>query len=129
MVLPDQITTREYQKFVDVSPGETAVRVTGQNFQTVPSGLTVGGKITEVIVTDSAWAPLPAAAFANRNQLNIQNESAFNIKIRYDNVPAGYVGVTIASGSERQYAIKDTITIYAKFEPGGSGTIQVEELA
>lgn len=40
MSLPSQLTDREFQKFVDVSPGETAVRVvlSGELSGFVPSG-------------------------------------------------------------------------------------------
>lgn len=126
MALPEQITTREYQKFEDAGLNKTAVRVTGTSR---PTGLIIGGKITEVTLSDSSWTALPPVALAERNQLNIQNETAFNIKIRYENTEPSYKGVTIASGSERQYAISDSIIIFAKLEPGGSGAILVEELA
>lgn len=94
-----------------------------------PSGLTVAGLTTTVSLNDSSWNALPAVALANRNQINIQNETAFDIKLRYDNTFVGYAGVTVASGSERQYAITDDIIIYAKMAPGGSGNITIEELA
>jgi hypothetical protein len=93
------------------------------------TGLTIAGKITVVTLNDATWTALPAVPLANRNQINLQNESSFDFKLRYDNVFAGYAGVTIASGSERQYGIRDTIVVYAKWAPGGSGTITVEELS
>lgn len=93
------------------------------------SGLTVAGKVTEVALNDTTWTALPAVAFAGRNQLNIQNNLTFDMKINYSAATVGYVGVTIASGSERQYAITPTIVMYGKLEPGGTGSITVEELA
>jgi hypothetical protein len=129
MPLPQQIVDREYQKFEHIAPGETAVRVTSTGIPVTPSGLTIGGFITVVALNDSSWVALPPVPLTNRNQINIQNETSFDFKIRYDNTFVGYAGVTIASGSERQYAIKDTIIIYAKMSPGGSGSITVEELA
>lgn len=92
------------------------------------SGLTLGGLITSVVLNDVTWTALPLAALANRNAMSIQNVSAIAIKINYDNATVGYVGVTIAPGSERAYDISDTITIYAK-SASGTPTIQIEELA
>lgn len=93
-----------------------------------PAGLTVGGKITLVGVNAVTWTALPVSALLNRNALSIQNISGIDIKINYDNATVGYVGVTVASGSERFYSITDTILIYAK-SASGTPTIQTEELA
>lgn len=109
----------------------SGISITGSITGTfTPTGLTIAGLITTVTIDDASWTALPATAQPNRNQLNIQNVSGVEIKIQYDPLTAGYIGVTIADGSERQYAIRDTIVIYAKAAPGsGSVDIQVEELA
>jgi hypothetical protein len=97
---------------------------------TTITGLTTQGLVTVVTVNDATWTALPPTALVNRNQINVQNESAADVKINYSASIPGYVGITLASGSERQYGIRDTIIIYAKAEPGsGSFTINVEELA
>lgn len=93
------------------------------------SGLTVAGRITEVPLNDSSWTALPAIALGARNQINIQNDLTFDMKLNYSAATVGYVGIKIASGSERQYAITPTIVLYGKLEPGGSGSITIEELA
>lgn len=94
-----------------------------------PSGLSIAGRITEVVLNDTTWTALPAVPLALRNQINIQNNSLSALKVRYDTVPLGYVGIELSSGAERQYAITPSIAIYAKLEPGGAGTITVEELS
>lgn len=97
---------------------------------TTITGLTTQGRVTVVTVNDTTWTALPPTPLTNRNQVNLQNESAADLKLNYDATIVGYVGMTLASGSERQYGIRDTITIYAKAEPGsGSFAINVEELA
>jgi hypothetical protein len=48
MSLPPSLNDREYQKFVDINPGETAIRISGANFSgtfTI-SGLSVAGRIS-----------------------------------------------------------------------------------
>jgi hypothetical protein len=96
-----------------------------------PQGLQVGGLYTEVTLNATTWTALPATPLEGRNQLNIQNTSGVDIKVNFDTfaaLPVGYVGILIADGSERQYAIKDSILIYAK-AASGTPTIGVEELA
>lgn len=129
MTLPNHINDREYNKFEEVS-GQPAVRVTGTNFSGSFSltGLTVGGRISIVSIDNTTWTALPATALPNRNQLNIQNESGQNIKINYDNMTVGFVGVLIKNENERQYAIRDSIVMYAKSETSACN-ITVEELA
>lgn len=92
------------------------------------SGLTVGGKITEVTLAAGVWTPLPATALENRNALGVQNQSATEIKLNYDPLTPGYTGILVASGAERYYDITDSIILYAK-PIAGSPTIVVEELA
>lgn len=88
------------------------------------------GLITEVVVNDATWTPLPATAKPGRKALGIQNISGAAMKIQYVVTPdPGYVGLTIASGNERYYAYKDSLTIYGRLSPGaGSATIIIEEL-
>lgn len=96
-----------------------------------PSGLNVGGRISQVVLSAVAWTALPPVPLANRNAMAIQNISGTEIKINYDYtgpLPGGYEGVTIASTSERFYEITDNVVIYAKAQ-AGTPTIQVEEIA
>lgn len=130
MSLPSQLTDREFQKFVDVSPGETAVRVSGENFSgsfTV-SGLKISGKVTEVVINSTTWTALPATPLAARNALAIQNFSGQLIKLNYSNSVVGLVGTIVPDERERFYDISDSIVIYAKCT-SGTCTIVVEELA
>lgn len=132
MSLPTALQDREYQKFSDISPGITAVRVTGENFSGdfITSGLRVAGKITVVTLNSSTWTALPATPLTGRNALAIQNEdTSVKVKVNYDNSASGFVGMTIfPNGGERQYNIADDIILYAKCE-AGSIDVTVEELS
>jgi hypothetical protein len=130
MALPTALNDREYQKFIDISPGETAVRVSGQNFSGSfsVSGLKNGGRVTEVTINSSSWTALPPTALSNRNAMSIQNYSGVDVKLNYDNATVGYVGAILQDGNERFYDISDAIVIYAKAS-SGTPTLIVEELS
>lgn len=93
-----------------------------------PSGLNVAGRITHVPINSSGWTALPATPLSGRNAISIQNQSAIEIKIEYDNTVATYDGVKIIGGGERYYDITDNIVIYAR-SASGTPTITVEELS
>jgi hypothetical protein len=128
--LRSTIQDREWDKFVATEDGATSVRVTGENFSGTftPSGLTTGGRISEVVLNDTGWTPLPSSALPNRNAIAIQNLSGIQIKINYDSSVLTYTGIVIASGSERSYDITDDIILYAK-SASGTPTVTVEEIA
>jgi hypothetical protein len=92
------------------------------------SGLFNGGRVTVVSLNDTTWTELPAPPLANRNAISIQNTSGGNIKLNYDPLIAGFVGVLVTSGGERMYVITDSIPVYAKCELG-TASIVVEELS
>jgi len=107
------------------------LRVFLDNFvaEFVPSGLKNAGRHTSVDINASSWTALPLVALTDRNAIAIQNNSAVEVKINYDNSIATYSGMTIRkNGGERQYDIKDTIIIYAKCK-SGTATLDVEELS
>lgn len=93
-----------------------------------PSGLNIGGKVTEVTLNAVTWTALPPTAQEQRNALSVQNTSNINIKVNYSSSIVGYVGMLVAIGAERQYDITDTIILYGKSE-SGTPTVNVEELA
>jgi hypothetical protein len=132
MTLPTALQDREFQKFEDVGPGMTRVRTTAVGTFT-PSGLNIGGKITQVTLNDSSWTPLPATALSNRNAISIQNLSGYEMKINYQEAfdgSYGYVGMVLPNGNERYYDIKDSILIYGRLATGSvSGVVNVEEIA
>lgn len=131
VALPTSISDREQQKFVDVAPGETAVRVSGENFsgEFSVSGLKTGGLHTVVTLNPTTWTPLPATPLTGRNAISIQNTSAENVKVNFNGAASGFVGMTIfPNGGERQYDISDQILIYAKSETSVVN-VTVEEIA
>lgn len=95
-----------------------------------PIGLTTGGKCSQVTVNDASWTAIPTSPLADRNAIAIQNNTGVELKLNYDNTIVGYVGVTMAHGSERFYNITDYILQYAKLSPGsGTKVLDIEELA
>jgi len=108
------------RKFVAVATGLTGT------FK--PSGLNVGGKITEVPLNSTSWTALPPIPLTGRNAMSIQNLSNTEIKINYINTELNYVGITIKNNGERYYDITDAIVMYAKASIG-TPTITVEEIA
>lgn len=92
------------------------------------SGLTTGGKVTEVTIDNTTWTALPPSALTLRNALAIQNRSGQEMKVNYDNSVVGYVGMVIPDGGQRFYDITDSIVIYGK-SATSSITINVEEIA
>lgn len=93
-----------------------------------PSGLRVGGLVTEVTLNSTTWTALPATALTNRNAISLQNNSGVEVKLNYSNAVVGYVGMVLSNGSERFYDITDDIVIYGK-SSSGTPTINVEEIA
>ena len=102
--------------------------LSGQGGIVSVSGLRVAGRITEVPINSLTWTALPASPFANRNAISIQNISAVELKLQYDNTVATYTGVVVPSGAERFYDITERILIYAKSQ-AGSPVIIVEEIS
>lgn len=133
MALPLSGKDREYNNFTDNGDGTTSrfvklIDAVLGSFR--PSGLNVGGRHLEITINDSSWTALPLSPLADRNQINIQNFSGFEIKVNLDSGAVGYSGMRIPSGTERFYQITENIIIYAKSESGsGSVVIDVEELA
>ncbi len=96
-----------------------------------PKGLQRGGKVTEVVLSSTAWTPLPLNALSQRNAVCVQNNSNIEIKTNYDSfepLPVGYVGISVAAGGERFYDITDSIILYAKAQ-AGNPTITIEEIS
>jgi hypothetical protein len=128
MALPDTLQDREMQKFFADDEGLPTVRTSGRGTFT-PSGLQSAGRVTEVDIDDTSWTALPPIPLTGRNAISIQNVTGFTLKVNYRNDVA-YVGMIVPNGNERYYDIKDTITIYARAQPGsGTVTLNVEELA
>lgn len=128
MSLNKTVRDLEKDKFGLNDDGEVIVRTSAEGEFTF-SGLKTGGKITEVTLNDSSWISLPVTALSGRNAIAIQNYSPSDIKLNYDNGEAGYIGVTVPAGGERQYDITDGIVIYGKSESGTTPTVTIEELA
>lgn len=128
MALPTALNDREYRKFEEVD-GEPAVRITGGLVGEIrPSGLNVGGRVSEVTVNSASWTAVPNIPLANRNAIAIQNLSGVEVKLNFSTAPSGYVGMVIADGSERTYDITDSIVIYVK-SSSGTAVLNVEEIA
>ena len=132
MSLPKSIQDREYEKFDLNANGDVVVRTTlsGEvSGEFSPTGLKNGGRITEVILSDSAWTALPpGGALVNRNAINLQNyDTGTQIKINFRN-DVGYVGVIINENSERNYDITEHIQLFARCAVG-SAVLICEEIS
>jgi len=131
-ILPKSIQDREYEKFDLNDNGDVVVRTTlsGEVSGTFsPSGLKIGGRVTEVVLSDSAWTALPPGGpLANRNAINLQNyDTGTQIKINFRNDVA-YVGTVLNENSERNYDITDEIQLWARAQIGAPVLI-VEEIS
>ena len=82
MPISKNFQDRDFQSFVEDDAGNTARRIYGA---IKPSGLNIGGLITEVVLNSVTWTALPALPLASRNSIAIQNTSGIEIKINYDN--------------------------------------------
>ena len=94
------------------------------------TGLSVGGRITEVALTDAAWVALPAAALADRNSIAVQNISGNGntVLYNYSNVAPSTEGWRIEDGGFKSVAITDSIIVYARML-SGTGSIAIDEVA
>ena len=129
--LPKDVQTREWAKFELDDNNEVAVRTktTGTLTGEIrPSGLNNAGRVTEVTINSATWTALPPKALTARNAIGIQHVSAQDIKVNFDPLVSGFIGMVIASGSERTYDITDSIIIYAKCTTG-SVVVNVEEIS
>ena len=116
------------KRALDVSIAEGTVTIGGGSVDTVPSGLSTEGKITEVTLSDSSWTALPATALSGRNGMGVQNDSATQIKIGFDSGESGYVGWSVNINGEFFIDVTDAITVYAKAQTG-SPTVTVMEVS
>lgn len=107
---------------------ECIVQGAGLTGEFTPTGLKVGGKVTEVPLNAVTWTALPATPLTGRNAISLQNRSGIEIKLNFDPTVVGYVGVFVPDGYERAYDITDSILIYAK-AASGTPTVIIEELA
>ena len=131
--LPKSLDDREYGKFELDDDGKVRVRTvtTGSLTGEIrPSGLNNLGRVTEVVLNDTTWTALPAAALTDRNAIGVQNLSGKEIKVNFSDLVSGYVGMVIADGSERTYDITDSIVLYGKVSTGlGNAVVNVEEIS
>lgn len=126
MTYPTHIRDLEHDKFFQDDEGNVAVNMGGR-ITSSPSGLQNGGVVTEVTLSDSTWTELPPSPLATRNAISIQNRSGVEIKINYNDLEVGYVGMVIPTGGERFYDITSSIKIFAKAS-SGSPIVNIEEL-
>lgn len=108
---------------------ECVVQTPGISGSLTPSGLTIGGLHTPVVLTFGSWLPLPATALTDRNALGIQNFSGNDILVNFSNVGATTIGLTIRNNAERYYDITESIILYATPVLNQATTVLIEELA
>jgi len=92
-----------------------------------PSGLTIGGKITEVTLNTSTWVALPTTPQTDRNAMGFQNLSNDVVSINFA-TPAGTIGWKVQANGELFFDVTDSIIVYAKAMTG-SPTVTVMEIS
>lgn len=102
----------------------------GQTSTIRPTGLTVGGKITHVSLTDTTWTALPTTPLSGRNSILVQNisDNGNIILWNYDNAAPATEGARIPDGNYKTAILTDSIIIYGRML-SGSGTACVDEVA
>jgi len=134
MALPGDIRDRKHKAFIenstdggvdnrvnDIDGNASLVSILAQlvsGLNTTPSGLTIGGKITEVTLNSLTWTALPTTALTDRNGLAFQNPNGVEVKIGFDNTETGYVGWAVNASGEFFIDVSDSITVYAKASSG-----------
>lgn len=98
--------------------------------EAVPTPAYTFARTQSLALSDVAWTEIPAIALDGRTSLAIQNQTGFQIEVAYDDGIAYGEGMIVEDGNERQYnEIPAIFRIYARLEPGGAGSIRVEEIA
>lgn len=117
----------------------------GLTIGSTPSGLQIGGRVTEVVISSDKWYLIPPVALTDRNAAAVSNfQTGVLVKLNYDLDLTGvetmdtkyptFVGMPVPSNGERFYDIKPSIKVYAKADPStltfpATITIIVEELS
>jgi len=134
------VEDREWDKFTCTDDDYTAVRTVGTGTLQI-TGLTIGGRVTEVTINATTWTALPATPLTDRNSMSVQLfDTQVNVKVNYEaaggdidtDIP-GFTGTIIpAPGdgglTERFYNVSDSVILYAKCATG-TETLIIEELA
>lgn len=117
-----------YIKVNDDEANATLVEIKDNGVSATPSGLSTAGVITVVTLNSTGWTALPATALTDRNGIGIQNDSAIQIKLNFDNLEPGYVGWNVNANGETFVDITDAVIIYAKSQ-SGTPSITVMEVS
>ena len=128
--LSDEPRLYENESGVGPAGAEQRMRVAIKSgiVNALPSGLTIGGKITEVTLNSTTWTALPATALVDRNGMGFQNDNGIKIKVGFDNTEPGFVGWSVNANGEFFIDVSDSIISYAKAE-SGAPTLTVMEVA
>lgn len=110
------------------APGGRRALLVAGNFSSTPSGLNIAGRITEVTLNDTTWTALPLAPLTMRNAMRVQNPTSIEIKINYDPLVVGYVGIVVGPSGENYWDITDAIMVYAK-SSSGNPVVNIEEIS
>ena len=129
MTLPNQIVDREYQKFIDVSPGETAVRVgnDGAPFITTSS---IGAPTIANIVIAAANTEQSYSMPASTKRYLIKPRGNGSIKLAHVSGQSGTNYLTIWPGAVYDtWEIKaDTYSVYFQ-SPVAGLVVEIESWA
>jgi len=93
-----------------------------------PSGLSIGGLITEVTLSSATWTKLPATNLTDRNGMGFQNNSVDIIVVNFLDLGASVVGWQVKPNGEFFIDVSDSIDIFAK-ALSNAPTVLVMEVA
>ena len=103
-----------------------------------PSGLTVKGITTKVLVPSASWVklersgtstPTGTGPLADRNSITVQNQSGVDMKIRLELEDTTYTGVLMKDGGSRYYDVTDDIDVFIRAASGTDNVAILEEIA
>lgn len=134
MTLSNIIRDMEKDKFTTDTAGARAVNTVVGGGSLAPVGLSTGGRVTSLTLTDGTWVKLPTTALTNRNAVGFQNDTASYIYVNFDldgdpNTQGYTTGWKIPSGGEFFVDLTGAVDVWVLPESGTTPTITVLEVA
>jgi len=100
---------------------DCVVQTTPMEGEFTVTGLRNGGAVIKLPLVDTNWTQVDLTAIPDINACAIQNQGAVNILLAYSGSAATDEAMIIyANGGERQYTIKNTITLYLRSVSGAT---------
>lgn len=82
---------------------------------------------TKLPIDNTSWTKVITTALPRRAVLSIQNNTGQLVKLRHDSI-AGFDGIFLQDGQERNYDADENFTIYAKSQTSNC-VLDIEQIA